>query len=166
MTSAHHINKFGTPTLLFISLLLGACASSPERPPIEDSSQAPIEREQPVVDTPTNTPPQTTAATTSLLAAAMSALAEDQPKTAVAYLERAIRINPRDPSLWTQLSAAHLADGKLTAANQHARKAIALAGRNPITEREAWLQMANIRDAEGNAAEAEAIRRRYQNIQG
>jgi len=157
-----------TGLLLAASIFISACAGGPSIPPqIEDADSAPIQRELSTNEASVNTTaPETTAATASLLAAAQSALSDDQPKTAVAYLERAIRINSRDPNLWTQLSAAHLADGKLTAANQHARKAIALAGDDLTTQREAWLQMANIREIEGNDAEANAIRRRYKTIRG
>ena len=110
--------------------------------------------------------PQSTAATATLLAAAKTAIEDDQPRNAVAYLERAVRIDPRNPELWIKLSAAHLADGNIAAANQHARKAIALAGDNDMLVRDAWLQMADIRDVEGNTAEARAIRRRYRSVSG
>ena len=62
------------------------------------------------------------------------------------------------------ISAQHLANGELAAARQHCRKAIALAGNDPAAARAAWLQMANVEDAAGNAAQAAALRRRYRSI--
>ncbi len=116
-------------------------------------------------DTAANAP-DTSAATLALLTAAQTAMADAQPQTAVTYLERAVRIDPRNATLWIELSAAHLADNNLAAANQHARKAIALAGQDRTLTRAAWLQMADIRDAEGNNGEADAIRRRFAAVRG
>ena len=93
-------------------------------------------------------------------------MADAAPRTAITYLERAVRIDPRNAELWTELSAAHLADNNLAAANQHVRKAIALAGDDPALSRSAWLQMADIRQAEGNRSEADAIRRRFSAVRG
>lgn len=93
-------------------------------------------------------------------------MADAEPQTAVTYLERAVRIDPRNATLWIELSAAHLADNNLAAANQHVRKAIALAGQDQALTRAAWLQMADIREAEGNRSEADAIRRRFAALRG
>ena len=158
--------------LMCLAICLSACASGPTTPPqVKESSTAPIQREsEPVAEMETEADvepiPQSTAATATLLAAAKTAIEDDQPRNAVAYLERAVRIDPRNPQLWIKLSAAHLADGNLAAANQHARKAIALAGDNDVLVRDAWLQMADIRDAEGNTAEARSIRQRYRSVSG
>lgn len=154
--------------LVSLAIWLSACASGPTTPPqVEESASAPIQREvDPAPETDIESIPQSTAATATLLAAAKTALDDDQPRNAVAYLERAVRIDPRNPQLWIKLSAAHLADGNIAAANQHARKAIALAGNDTVLIRDAWLQMADIRDAEGNTSEAKAIRRRYRSVSG
>ena len=158
-------------SLLMLSMLLGACATSPTPPaPVEDKT-APIEREPALEadeekDKDRKKPPKSTAATDSLLAAARQASEADNYANAIAYLERAVRLDPRNAQLWIQLSAAHLADENLPAATQHARKAIALAGADPGLTRDAWLQLADIREAQGNTAEAEAIRRRYTSISG
>lgn len=116
-------------------------------------------------ETPDNTP-DTSAATLALQSAAQIAMADAEPQTAVTYLERAVRIDPRNATLWIELSAAHLADNNLAAANQHVRKAIALAGQDQALTRAAWLQMADIREAEGNRSEADAIRRRFAALRG
>ena len=145
--------------VVFLALLYG-CAAAPYVPAPPDSDPpASAEIEQPEADS-------TTLATATLLASASDALEQDDHQSAIAYLQRAIRIEPRDAELWVQLSAAHLLDGNLTAAHQHVRKAIALAGRDERLVRRAWLALADIREAEGNTAEADAIRRRYAVIRG
>ena len=158
------------PTFIAVTLLLWltGCATPQTTPPvIEESGATPIEREVGEADTAaTQTTPDTSAATVTLLAQAQAAMADAAPQTAITYLERAVRIDPRNAELWTELSAAHLADNNLAAANQHVRKAIALAGDDPALSRSAWLQMADIRQAEGNRSEADAIRRRFSAVRG
>ena len=156
-------------TLCVYAMWLAACAAAPSAPPVIEDGQAtaPIERDvDPAAPPPDEPQPQPTAATWALVSAAQSAMADQQHDSAIAYLERAVRIDPRNAELWIELSAAHLADDNLAAATQHVRKAIALASQDPALTRRAWLQMADIREAEGNASEAKAIRRRYRAVPG
>lgn len=150
--------------------MLAACATSPTQPPVvEGEASAPIARDPaqpPHTNGEPEETPRPTAATTTLLAAAERASAAQNYTDAISYLERAIRIEPRNASLWIELSDAHLASGNTTAANQHVRKAIALAGSDPVLSRMAWLQLAAVREAEGNLSEARAIRRRYASARG
>jgi cytochrome c-type biogenesis protein CcmH/NrfG len=81
-------------------------------------------------------------------------------------LERAVRIEPREALLWIRLSRAHLAQGEMRAAFQHARKAIALAGSDSSKFSAAWLQLANVFTAQGKNAEAQQIRRRFSRSSG
>ena len=74
--------------------------------------------------------------------------------------------DPRDAELWILLSSAHLRDENVTAAEQHARKAIALSSSEPFIHQQAWLQLADVLDAKGEANEARSIRRRYRNALG
>lgn len=155
-----------SPALVSLCVVLGlsACSSTPTSPPVTDiNDQAPIERTPPPTARPA---PDTTGATTALLASAKTARASRDPASAIAYLERAIRLSPRDPDLWINLSAAHLDDQNLAAAEQHARKAIALSSAEPSLERQAWLQYADVLDAQGKTSEANGIRRRYRIVKG
>ncbi|MFT7654384.1 MAG: Flp pilus assembly protein TadD [Limisphaerales bacterium] len=159
-----------TKNLLACSLLcLTACSTHPPAPPpvTEAGSQAPIERSSPIEqDVEARPAPTTKAATATLLARAKRAVDDQQAATAITYLERAIRLEPRNPELWTALAQAHLANGSLVSANQYARKAIALSASDPSQHRLAWLQLADIKDAEGQDAEARSIRRRYSSARG
>ena len=152
-----------TAILTLLIVLTSACSTTSTPPPISDASErAPIERTEPVETTQRDTD----AATTTLLAQANDALSADDQRTAIAYLERAIRISPRDAELWILLSSAHLRDENVTAAEQHARKAIALSSSEPFIHQQAWLQLADVLDAKGEANEARSIRRRYRNALG
>ena len=139
-------------------------------PPVEDprdpNRTAPIERaesEQAVDPAP---PGQTTAATDSLLAAADAAHDRHDYVGAIAHLERAIRIDPRNSSLWVRLSREHLTNEDLEVAAQHARKAIALAGNDAAHSAEAWLALADVYEAQGRLTEAQDLRRRYRGVRG
>ena len=147
----------------WVLLIAAGCTTNPSPPPVTDASdRAPIERDQPVESVERHTD----SATTTLLARANDALSDDDQRTAIAYLERAIRISPRDSELWILLSSAHLQDENISAAEQHARKAIALSSSDPFLHQQAWLQLADVLDAKGEASEARSIRRRYRNAQG
>jgi len=148
-------------------VLLSACTSMPATPPtVEDRQPPPIERDPVAVADSRDEVDRSTAATATLLAAAHDAAELSDHDSAIAYLERAVRIEPRNAELWIALSDAHLAAANLAAATQHARKAIALAGADERLVRQAWLQLADIREAQGNLSEARAIRRRYQSMRG
>ncbi len=151
--------------LFFASLALGGCSSNTVAPPISEvSDRAPIERTIATEDV-TNQP-STSAATVELLAQANDSLEANDQATAITYLERAIRITPRNPELWTQLAHAHLLDGNLSVAEQHARKAIALSSNDETLEQQAWLTFADVREAQGNRTEAQGIRRRFNRFRG
>lgn len=149
--------------VIALAFLLAACSTNPTPPPITDANErAPIERTSPVEPVQEDTD----AATTTLLAQANDAMAGDDQVTAIVYLERAIRLSPRDSELWILLSSAHLKDENLTAAEQHARKAIALSSTDPFLNQQAWLQLADVLQVKGQAAEARSIRREHRGIGG
>ena len=110
-------------------------------------------------------PPKNSAAKI-LLPQADTALTQQAPAQAIVLLERAIRIDPREALLWIRLSKAHLAQGHSTVASQHARKAIALAGSDAVKTGQAWLQMADVLDAQGERKQAASLRRRYARYAG
>ena len=150
------------------ALALSACSTNPYNPEVtEAGSQAPIEREvrAPQEDeAPVQTQPNQ--ATLTLLASADEATAVGNHNSAITYLERAVRMQPRKAALWTRLAGAYLANDELVNATRHVRKAIALAAGDEIATRDAWLTMAQIKQAEGNINEARSIRRRWANVRG
>lgn len=112
------------------------------------------------VQVPVIAPPRSSAAQT-LLARANIALRDNAPATAIVLLERAVRIEPRESQLWMRLSKAHLDKGETQIALQHARKAIALAGTDRNKQTGAWMQLANVYEAQGRDSDALSIRQRY-----
>ncbi len=142
-------------------LLAFACSTTPVPPPIKDSN--PITRTTTTGKTTDGTAQKTKEVTRVLLARADAA---GDPDDAIALLERAIRIEPRNPKLWISLSAVHLKRSNTKAAEQHAQKAIALSAHDAALTRQAWLQLAAVLDATGHPVEANSIRRRYRNLQG
>jgi Tfp pilus assembly protein PilF len=93
-------------------------------------------------------------------------LDNQRPNTAIVLLERAIRIEPREASLWVRLSEVHLSRRDDVTAFQHARKAIALAGSDSNKAAAAWLQLAKVYEAQGKTREARQIRQRYSRARG
>lgn len=67
---------------------------------------------------------------------------------AAATLERAIRIDPRDPGLWVDLGKVRLAQGRPDLAESLAIKAQSLAGSNRVVEEEAQDLAARARAAQ------------------
>ena len=97
----------------------------------------------------------------ALLTQAQSQQAEGDALGAASTLERAVRIEPRNPTLWTELARLRLATGEAPAAESLARKAVALSSGNPHAASEAWRVVADSlkaqrRNAEAREAEARA----------
>ena len=129
-----------------------------EQPSSEESSEPSNEPEDSGRDPST--------ATYALLNASVAAeQAGDLPK-AIRQLERAIRIEPKDASLWTRLANLYGHAQNTARARQYANKAISLAGERGDLKRAAWLVLADIEEQDGNFNEAAAIRRRFQSVRG
>jgi hypothetical protein len=83
---------------------------------------------------------------------------------AAATLERAIRIQPRNPELWRQLAAIRLQQGQPGMAEDLAKKSNVLAKGNRLLTRQNWSLIAEARRLKGDmqgAADAEARARGY-----
>lgn len=85
--------------------------------------------------------------------------------SAIAYVERAIRLNSRDAELWLRLSRLQLAAQRPERAEQLAQKAIALAD-DREHERQGWLLVADAREALGDHDGAARIRERWRTYRG
>ena len=157
-------NLFG----LVVIASLSACATNPYEPEVtEAGTQAPIEREQDEsAEAEPSQPPAAERATATLLASAKQASVSGRHGEAINYLERAVRMQPRDPKLWTNLAAAYLANEELVNATRHVRKAIALAESDDVAAQQAWLTLADIKEAQGEVSEARSIRRQWRKLRG
>jgi predicted Zn-dependent protease len=129
--------------LLAAVTLLAACALLPaEAPPVSDN-----------------------AAVRSLVAQAGADLEAGRSTNAAAGLERALRIEPRNPRLWQELARVRLAQGDAEQAEGLATRALSYAGTDRRLRAASWGLIAAARAARGDEAgarEAEARKREFE----
>ena len=90
----------------------------------------------------------------SLVLQARAAMAANRHDQALQLLERAQRIEPRNPFLWQMLATSHLALGHNEQAENTAEKSNSLARGNPYVEVENWKVIAATRQAAGDSTGA------------
>ena len=88
----------------------------------------------------------------------------DLPAAALT-LERAIRIDPRNPVLWHHLASVRLAEGNAQQAEELAKKSNALAAGNYALQVRNWNLIANARRVRGDANGAQSAERQKQALQ-
>jgi Tfp pilus assembly protein PilF len=113
--------------ILLAALLLSACGSSPHSPSkIETREPGYEEREasKPQQEPRPPTPPTATSANNALLARAEAASAEGDYSAALAYLERAQRIDPDDAGVYLALARTHVAAGNAAQARAVAERGL------------------------------------------
>lgn len=76
-------------------------------------------------------------------------------EAAGASLERALRIEPRNPWLWLELAQVRLAQGQYAQAITLARKSLSFAAHQPRLQSENWQVIGQARVAQGDKAGAE-----------
>lgn len=94
------------------------------------------------------------------------AQASGELDSAIAYVERAIRLDARDADLWLRLAELQLAAGRPATAQQLANKAIAMAGADVTRQRRGWLLVADALEAQGDEAGAERLRAQWRTYRG
>ena len=134
------------PALALLALLAG-CATAPQ-PAIEPAgapapAPAPAARAESI-------------AVASLLDSARSDTEAGQLASAAASLERAIRIEPRNPRLWHELARVRLKQGDNAQAESVAARSNSWAGGDHALRAENWRLIARSREARGDAAGARA----------
>lgn len=146
-------------TIVLLVSILSACATTPHQPVVSEPESA-------AGTTPDVVVADTSAATLALLEDSRTAESLGDHQAAINYLERAIRIDPRDPELWVKLAGQHVRSGNPDIAIQQAHKAIALSGTRVDWQRAAWLVIADAEEALGRLEAAAAIRRKWRTIRG
>lgn len=149
-------------SLLFVLLFgLSACADLPFNPspgPTTGVSGGPP-REEPQSETRSGS----AEAVRELVASSRTSRASGDYAHALADIERAIRIEPRNPYLWLELGEIHLSRDDLKQAAATARKALSVAGADHAAKAaaEELLERASRRhDAPTTARKIELIRRK------
>jgi len=133
------MTKLSTHSTSFVLLLLlSACAVlRPEMPPASENP-----------------------AVLGLLEQARAEAAENKLQSAVATIERAQRLEPRNPWLWQELARLHLAQGDHAQAESLAARSNTWAGSNPALRAANWRLIGAARSARGDAAGAQAAEAR------
>lgn len=131
------MNSIRVASFLLLMLLLASCAAL--RP-------TPVMSENPAV--------------LGLLEQARVDSAENKLQSAVAGIERALRIEPRNPWLWQELAKLHLAQGDHTQAESLAARSNSWAGSDAALRAANWRLIAAARDARGDTDGAQAANAR------
>jgi len=128
-----------------IALLLAACASTPRPepgPPPSPFSTLPPHPETPAV--------------ASLIDNARLDSQAGRYSNAAASLERALRMEPRNPRLWQELSRVRLSQRDFAQAESCAQRSNSWAGSDNALRYQNWQLIAQARDARGDNAGAKA----------
>jgi len=137
-------------------LLLAGCAGVPTQPsttPTPPGSQQPAEGA--IIAPVPKAAMSDNRAVIALLDRAQADNESGQREAAGASLERALRIEPRNPWLWLELARVRLVQGQYAQAITLARKSNSFAGRHSRVQAENWQVIGNARVAQGDSAGAE-----------
>lgn len=121
-------------------------------------------------DNPVQAPPQAQSqptaspAVVALLETAREQAAQGQDEQAAANLERALRIEPKNPWLWHRLGVLRLQQGNYQAAIDLARKSNSLAAGDRRLLAGNWELLARAYTALGNPAAAESARQKAREL--
>lgn len=129
--------------VLFLMLFLAGCAGLPSMAPAPEPSH--------------------NNAVLALLDQAKTQASAGQSASAGATLERALRIEPRNPYLWQELARVRLGQGKYRQAENLAAKSSALAGGKQSLRAENWRIIGQARGKRGDLKGAKAA---YERAEG
>jgi tetratricopeptide (TPR) repeat protein len=113
----------------------------------------PIPEFKPAESTATQTP-----AVSALIAAANQSSKSGNLESAAATMERAIRIEPRNAELLYKLAVLRLKQSKPVLAEDLAKKAALLAGKDNTLKKNSWLLIAHAKEMQGDNSGAEEAR--------
>jgi len=116
----------------FLALALAACAA-PQPAPVETApppsvSAPPVEQPAPVPAPPPSSTVKESVAVAGLVDSARTDAAAGRLAEAAATLERALRIEPRNPRLWQELARVRLQQGDFPQAESLAQRSNSWAG--------------------------------------
>jgi tetratricopeptide (TPR) repeat protein len=157
--------------LALAAVVLAGCATQyPPSPGPSAEPEQPAEEPSPAPDAQQDEPARPArdarAPTLALLRQSERSADDGDLEGAIAYVERAIRLNSRDASLWLRLARLQLAAERPSTAEQLAHKAIALAGARGEEQRQGWLLVADALEAQGDDEAAARIRARWRTFRG
>ena len=132
---------------LLALLLLAGCAAAPgpEPAPVEQPQASPAPPAAPQAEIKENV------AIAGLMESARSDAAAGRLPNAAASLERALRIEPRNPRLWQELARVRLQQGDYGQAESLAQRSNTWGGTDNRLRAENWRLIAQSRQARGDA---------------
>ena len=131
--------------LLAVAAILGGCATVQTPAPVSEP-----------VPAPAPAAPTGSAAVVSLVTSARADAAAGRLVQAAASLERALRIEPRNPHLWQELARVRMKQGDYAQVESVAARSNSWAGGDNRLRAENWRLIAQAREARGDAAGARA----------
>jgi tetratricopeptide (TPR) repeat protein len=138
-------------TLPFLFVLLAACAAAPGPESLPQPEQAPGQPSPPPGAEAQRPPVQENVAIAGLVESARSDSAAGRLPNAAASLERALRIEPRNPRLWQELARVRLKQGDYAQAESLAQRSNTWGGTDNRLRAENWGLIAQSRQARGDA---------------
>jgi len=133
--------------LLAVAAILGGCATVQPPAPVSEPASVPVPAPPAVIENP---------AVASLMVGARADTAAGRLTNAAASLERALRLEPRNPRLWQELARVRLLQGDYAQAESVAARSNSWAGGDSRLRAENWRLIAQAREARGDAAGARA----------
>jgi predicted Zn-dependent protease len=144
--------------ILVLSAFLAACETVPPvAQPETEPTPAPPAAEAPVPPTPP-APKSENIAVAGLMETARVDAAAGRLSTAAAALERALRIEPRNPRLWQELARVRLQQRQFVQAESVAARSNSWAGSDNALRAENWRLIAEAREGRGDSAGAKTAR--------
>jgi tetratricopeptide (TPR) repeat protein len=153
---------------ILLLLLLAGCAAqtpapvvsstpapSPSPSPAPASSPVPGEASVPPVSRPAT---RESTAVASLMDSARADTGSGRLVNAAATLERALRIEPRNPRLWSELARVRFQQRDYAQAESTALRSESWAGKDNLLRADNWRLIAAARDARGDATGAQQAR--------
>ena len=131
--------------LALLALIVAGCAT------VYAPAPGPVPEPVPAPEAPVGSP-----AVVALFDGARADSAAGRLSNAAASLERALRIEPRNPRLWQELARVRLAQGDWAQAESVARRSNSWAGGDAALRAENWRLIAQAREARGDSAGAKA----------
>ena len=131
--------------LALLALIVAGCAT------VYAPAPGPVPEPVPAPEAPVGSP-----AVVALFDGARADSAAGRLSNAAASLERALRIEPRNPRLWQELARVRLAQGDWAQAESVARRSNSWAGGDAALRAENWRLIAQAREARGDGAGAKA----------
>ncbi len=147
------------------AILLQACGSSPKKGDVSDTFDSDINaaysQDSGIQDSNRIQHSIGNAAIVAMWERAEAARLTGDTEGAIAQLERAIRIDPTDPVVWSRMAELRLQQGKYIAAENIATKSNQLnGGENDVLAYRNWLIISQARKANGDLSGAQQAQQR------